>query len=100
MNKVVSEVETRKILTKDETMADKVDKVLTNKVAGILIFAVVMYGVFWISPDGPGTADRRLAGRLHRNVPGMGCRSPRRGRSKRIPPGAAGGWYSWRCRGQ
>ena len=59
VNKVVSEVETRKILTKDETMADKVDKVLTNKVAGILIFAVVMYGVFWISQTalGPLIAD-------------------------------------------
>ena len=45
VNQVVAEVETRKILTKDETTADRVDKVLTNKVAGIVIFAAVMFGV-------------------------------------------------------
>ena len=59
VNKLVSEVETRKILTKDETTADKVDKILTNKVAGIVIFAAVMFGVFWISQTwlGPLIAD-------------------------------------------
>ena len=59
VNAVVSAVETRKILTKDETTADKVDRILTNKVAGILIFAVIMFGVFWISQTwlGPLIAD-------------------------------------------
>ena len=59
VNKLVSEVETRKILTKDETTADKVDKILTNKVAGIVIFAAVMFGVFWVSQTwlGPLIAD-------------------------------------------
>lgn len=59
VNNVVAEVETRKILTKNETTADKVDKILTNKVAGIIIFAAVMFGVFWISQTalGPLIAD-------------------------------------------
>lgn len=59
VNKIVSEVEQRKILTKDKTSADTVDKILTNKVAGILIFAIVMYAVFWISQTflGPMIAD-------------------------------------------
>ena len=59
VNQVVAEVETRKILTKDETTADRVDKVLTNKVAGIVIFAAVMFGVFYISQTwlGPLIAD-------------------------------------------
>ena len=59
VNKIVADVETRKIMTKDETTADKVDKILTNKVSGILIFAVVMFAVFWISQTalGPLIAD-------------------------------------------
>ncbi len=63
VNKLVAEVETRKILTKDETKADKVDQLLTNKVAGILIFAAVMFGVFWISQTwlGPLIADWLVA---------------------------------------
>ena len=54
VNKIVSEVETRKVLTKDRNFQDKIDAVLTNKWLGIPIFAVVMYAVFWISQAGPG----------------------------------------------
>jgi len=54
VNKVVSLVETRKVLTKDRNSQDKMDRILTNKWAGIPIFAVVMYLVFWISQAGPG----------------------------------------------
>ena len=63
VNKVVAEVEDRKILTKDKTTGDAVDKVLTNKVAGILIFAAVMFGVFWVSQPwlGPLIADWLVA---------------------------------------
>lgn len=59
VNKIVAAVEERKILTKDKTKADTVDKILTNKVGGIVIFAVVMYAVFWISQTalGPLIAD-------------------------------------------
>lgn len=54
VNDIVAEVETRKVLTKDKNKQDAVDRVLTNKWAGIPIFAVVMFAVFWISQAGPG----------------------------------------------
>ena len=49
VNKIVSQVETRKVLTKDKNFQDKIDAVLTNRWAGIPIFAVVMGLVFMIS---------------------------------------------------
>lgn len=49
VNKIVKEVETRKVLTKDKNYQDKIDAVLTNKWLGIPIFAVVMFLVFQIS---------------------------------------------------
>ncbi len=54
VNSIVSQVETRKILTKDKNIGDKIDDILTNKWLGIPIFAVVMFLVFWISQAGPG----------------------------------------------
>ena len=54
VNKVVSSVENRKVLTKEKNSQDKIDAILTNKWLGIPIFAVVMYLVFWISQAGPG----------------------------------------------
>ena len=53
VNKIVAEVETRKVFTKDKNFQDKIDAVLTNKWVGIPIFAIVMYAVFWISQSGP-----------------------------------------------
>ena len=63
VNKIVAEVETRKILTKDKNYQDKIDAVLTNPVAGILFFAVVMFLVFDISQStlGPWLADTLVA---------------------------------------
>ena len=52
---IVSKVEKRKVLTKEKNGQDKVDAVLTNPVAGILIFAAVMFGVFYISQSTVGT---------------------------------------------
>ena len=49
VNKNVKEVETRKVITKDKNVGDKIDAVLTNKWLGIPIFAVVMWLVFQIS---------------------------------------------------
>ena len=49
VNNIVKEVESRKVLTKDENIGDKIDAVLTNKWLGIPIFAVVMFLVFYIS---------------------------------------------------
>ena len=55
VNKIVKDVETRKILTKDKNFDDKIDAVLTNKWLGIPIFAVVMFLVFQISQVWVGT---------------------------------------------
>ncbi len=55
VNKIVKEVESRKVLTKDKNVSDKIDKVLTNKWLGIPIFAVVMFLVFQISQVWIGT---------------------------------------------
>ncbi len=59
VNKIVSEVEDRKILTNMKNSQDKIDAVLTNPISGILIFAVVMFLVFDISQStlGPWIAD-------------------------------------------
>jgi ferrous iron transport protein B len=55
VNKIVKDVETRKVLTKDKNISDKIDNVLTNKWLGIPIFAVVMFLVFQISQVWVGT---------------------------------------------
>ena len=52
---IVKEVETRKVLTKEKNMGDKIDDVLTNKWLGIPIFAAVMFLVFYISQTTLGT---------------------------------------------
>ena len=59
VNKVVSEVESRKVHTNERNFDDKIDAVLTNKWLGIPIFAVVMFLVFQISQAwvGPFLAD-------------------------------------------
>lgn len=59
VNDIVKAVETRQVLTKERNSQDKVDAVLTNKVAGILIFAAAMWAVFYISQAklGPLIAD-------------------------------------------
>jgi len=55
VNKIVAEVEKRKVLTKDRNINDKIDAVLTSKWFGIPIFAVVMFLVFYISQSTVGT---------------------------------------------
>ena len=63
VNQLVSQVETRKVLTKDKGTGDAIDAVLTNKFLGIPIFAVVMFFVFQISQVwlGPLIADTLVA---------------------------------------
>ncbi|MBR5809592.1 MAG: ferrous iron transporter B [Clostridia bacterium] len=63
VNKIVKEVETRKVLTKDKNIGDKIDAVLTNKWLGIPIFALIMFLVFDISQSsfGPFLADSLVA---------------------------------------
>ncbi len=55
VNKIVGDVETRKVFTKDKNIGDKIDAVLTNKWLGIPIFAAVMFLVFYISQTTLGT---------------------------------------------
>lgn len=59
VNKIVAEVESRKVFTKDRNSGDKIDDIITNKFVGIPIFAVVMFLVFQISQVwvGPFIAD-------------------------------------------
>ncbi len=49
VNKVVAQVETRKVRTRDKNFQDKIDAVLTHPLVGLPIFAVVMFLVFQIS---------------------------------------------------
>ena len=59
VNKIVSKVERRKILTRDYNIQDKADEILTNPVAGLPIFALIMFLVFDISQStlGPWIAE-------------------------------------------
>ncbi len=52
---IVSAVEKRRVLTKEKNKQDKIDAVLTNPWFGIPLFAVVMFGVFYISQSTVGT---------------------------------------------
>ena len=54
VNELVKQVETRKVLTKERNLGDKLDEILTNRWLGIPIFAVIMWAVFWVSQVGPG----------------------------------------------
>lgn len=59
VNDIVSQVEKRKVKTKEKGKGDAIDAVLTNKIVGIPIFAAVMFFVFQISQVwvGPPVAD-------------------------------------------
>ena len=54
VNKIVKEVETRKVFTNQRNTGDKIDDILTNKWLGIPIFALVMWFVFMISQHEKG----------------------------------------------
>ncbi len=59
VNKIVKEVEKRKVQTKERNFGDKIDDIVAHKILGIPIFAVVMFLVFQISQAwvGPWIAD-------------------------------------------
>lgn len=63
VNNIVSQVEKRKVKTKEKGKGDTIDAVLTNKIVGIPIFAAVMFFVFQISQVwvGPPIADWLVA---------------------------------------
>ena len=55
VNKIVSEVENRKVFTKDKNFGDTIDNIVTHPVLGIVIFAAIMWLVFYISQTTLGT---------------------------------------------
>ena len=55
VNKIVKDVENRKVLTKDKTFGDKIDNIVTHPVLGLFIFAAIMWVVFYISQTTVGT---------------------------------------------
>ncbi|MDO5154725.1 MAG: ferrous iron transporter B [Eubacteriales bacterium] len=55
VNQIVKDVETRKVLTKDKNVGDTIDSILTHPVLGLLIFAGIMFLVFFISQSTVGT---------------------------------------------
>ena len=55
VNSIVKEVEKRKVLTKEKNTGDKIDAILTHPVLGIVIFAAIMFLVFYISQSTLGT---------------------------------------------
>lgn len=55
VNDIVKEVEKRKVFTKDKNKQDAIDAVITHKIVGIPVFALVMFLVFYISQSTVGT---------------------------------------------
>ena len=55
VNEIVSKVEVRKTFTRDKSKDDVIDKIVTHPVGGLLIFAAVMWLVFYISQSTLGT---------------------------------------------
>ena len=55
VNGIVKDVEKRKTLTKDKSVGDKIDKIITHPILGIIIFGGIMFLVFYISQTTVGT---------------------------------------------
>lgn len=55
VNKIVNDVEKRKVQTKDKNKGDAIDKILTHPVLGLIIFAAIMFVVFYVSQTTVGT---------------------------------------------
>ena len=55
VNAIVKDVEVRGTLTKDVNFGDKIDKIVTHPVLGLIIFAAIMWVVFYISQTTLGT---------------------------------------------
>ena len=49
VNRIVKEVESRKVFTKNKNFQDKIDAIITNKWLGIPLFALIMWAVFYVS---------------------------------------------------
>ncbi|MCR4907970.1 MAG: ferrous iron transporter B [Lachnospiraceae bacterium] len=55
VNGIVGKTEDRKTLTKDRNTGDAIDKIVTNPILGLVIFAGIMFVVFYISQTTVGT---------------------------------------------
>lgn len=55
VNSIVSQAETKAVLTGEKNGSDKLDEILTRKLTGIPIFAAVMFLVFYLSQTTVGT---------------------------------------------
>ena len=55
VNGIVKQVEQRKVFTKDKNFQDQIDGVITHKIIGIPLFALVIFLVFYISQTTVGT---------------------------------------------
>lgn len=55
VNQIVKEVEKRKTFTKDKSKDDAIDRIVTHPVLGLIIFAGIMWLVFYISQSTLGT---------------------------------------------
>ena len=55
VNGLVSDVEKREVKTNEVTLDDRIDKIVTHPVLGVIIFAAVMAAVFYISQSTVGT---------------------------------------------
>lgn len=55
VNAIVKETENRKVLTRDRNIGDSVDRIVTNPVLGLVVFAAIMFLVFYISQTTVGT---------------------------------------------
>ena len=62
VNLIVSAVENRKVLSKEKTLSDKIDGIITGARIGLPLFAIVMWFVFFVSQAwlGPYLADEIL----------------------------------------
>ena len=71
VNRIVKQVEKRKVRTRDKNYQDKIDAVLTHPVGGLVIFAGIMFLVFQISQAwlGPWIAEGFTVGNT--TVPGL-----------------------------
>ncbi len=63
VNGIVKQVEKRQVRTADKNLSDKIDAVVTHPILGLVIFAAIMYFVFWVSQAsfGPWIADTFVA---------------------------------------
>lgn len=65
VNGIVADVEKRKVLTKEKSKDDAIDRIITHPVLGLVVFAAIMFLVFFISQaESPIGVGKMLEGLL------------------------------------